>query len=52
MSDPRVMFQTQREATTKALTKAMRQEPSIDWLLENPHDVVHSFHQLALAGEL
>jgi 5,6,7,8-tetrahydromethanopterin hydro-lyase len=50
--DPRVMFQTQREATTKALTKAMRQEPSIDWLLEHQDEVVHYFHQLALDGAI
>jgi formaldehyde-activating enzyme len=50
--DPRVMFQTQREAMTKALTKAMRQEPTIEWLLEHQDDVVHYFHQLALDGEI
>jgi 5,6,7,8-tetrahydromethanopterin hydro-lyase len=50
--DPRVMFQTQREATTKALTKAMRQEPSIDWLLEHQDAVEHYFHQLALDGQI
>jgi len=46
--DPAVLFQTQREATTKALTKAMQQEPSIDWLLEHQDDITHYFHQLAL----
>ena len=50
--DPRVLFQTQREATTKALTKAMRQEPTIDWLLDHQEEVVHYFHQLALDGQL
>jgi 5,6,7,8-tetrahydromethanopterin hydro-lyase len=50
--DPAVMFRTQREATTKALTKAMRQEPTIEWLLENQSDVVHYFHQLAVDGQL
>jgi len=50
--DPRVLFQTQREATTKALTKAMRQEPTIDWLLAHQEEVVHYFHQLALDGQL
>jgi 5,6,7,8-tetrahydromethanopterin hydro-lyase len=50
--DPRVMFQTQRAATTKALAKAMRHEPSIDWLLEHQDDVTHYFHQLALDGQL
>jgi formaldehyde-activating enzyme len=50
--DPRVLFQTQREATTKALTKAMRQEPTIEWLLDHQEEVVHYFHQLALDGQL
>jgi len=50
--DPRVMFQTQRDAMTKALTKAMHQEPSIDWLLEHQSDVEHYFHQLALDGQV
>jgi len=50
--DPHVLFQTQRAATTKALTKAMRQEPTIDWLLDHQDEVVHYFHQLALDGQL
>ncbi len=50
--DPRVLFQTQREATTTALTKAMRQEPTIDWLLAHQDEIVHYFHQLALDREI
>jgi 5,6,7,8-tetrahydromethanopterin hydro-lyase len=46
--DPDVLFATNREATTKALRKAMRNEPSIDWLLENQNEVTHYFHQLAV----
>jgi formaldehyde-activating enzyme len=46
--DPDILFRTQREAMTKALTKAMRHEPSIDWLLEHQDEVVHYFHQLAV----
>jgi 5,6,7,8-tetrahydromethanopterin hydro-lyase len=46
--DPEVLFRTQREATTRALTKAMTHEPSIDWLLAHQDEVVHYFHQLAL----
>jgi 5,6,7,8-tetrahydromethanopterin hydro-lyase len=46
--DPTVLFKTQREATTKALSKAMRREPTIDWLLDHQDDIVHYFHQLAL----
>ncbi len=47
-----ILFQTNREATTKAIHKAMNHEPTIDWLLENQNNVSHYFHQLALDGQL
>ena len=50
--DPEVLFRTHREATTKAIGKAMRHEPSIDWLLANQTKVPHYFHQLAVDGQL
>jgi 5,6,7,8-tetrahydromethanopterin hydro-lyase len=50
--DHHVLFKTHREATTKAITKAMRNEPTIDWLLEHQDEVVHYFHELGLKGEL
>jgi formaldehyde-activating enzyme len=50
--DHTVLFAMQRQATAKAIGKAMRQEPGIDWLLEHPDDVVHYYHPLALNGEL
>jgi formaldehyde-activating enzyme len=50
--DPEVLFQTNREATAKAIGKAMRHEPTIDWLLANQAKVPHYFHQLALDGQL
>jgi 5,6,7,8-tetrahydromethanopterin hydro-lyase len=50
--DHGVLFKTHREATTKAITKAMRNEPTIDWLLEHQDEVVHYFHDLGLKGEL
>ncbi len=50
--DPKLLFKTHREATTKAIVKAMKNEPSIDWLLENQEKVPHYFHQLALDGKL
>ena len=40
------------EATAKAIRKAMRHEPSIDWLLANQDKVPHYFHQLAVEGKL
>jgi formaldehyde-activating enzyme len=50
--DPEVLFQTNREATTKAIAKAMGNEPTIDWLLANQDSVQHFFHQLALDKKL
>ncbi len=47
-----LLFRTNREATAKAIGKAMRHEPSIDWLLENQNNVQHYFHQLAVEGNL
>jgi 5,6,7,8-tetrahydromethanopterin hydro-lyase len=50
--DFKVLFQTNREATAKAIHKALHNEPDIDWLLENQEQVQHYFHQLALEGKL
>jgi 5,6,7,8-tetrahydromethanopterin hydro-lyase len=50
--DHEVLFRTNREATAKAIKKAMNNEPSIDWLLKNQTEVPHYFHQLALDGKL
>jgi 5,6,7,8-tetrahydromethanopterin hydro-lyase len=50
--DPEVLFRTNREATAKAIHKAMHHEPTIDWLLANQAKVPHYFHQLAVDGEL
>ncbi len=50
--DPEVLFATNRAATTKAIAKAMCDEPTIDWLLENQDSVPHFFHDLAKAGKL
>jgi len=50
--DPEVLFQTNRAATTKAIAKAMNDEPTIDWLLANQDSVPHFFHQLAVQRQL
>ena len=50
--DFELLFKTNREATAKAIGKAMRHEPGIDWLLENQDQVQHYFHQLAVEGKL
>ncbi len=50
--DHKVLFETNRAATAKAIHKAMHHEPSIDWLLKNQETVPHYFHQLALDGKI
>jgi formaldehyde-activating enzyme len=50
--DHQLLFQTNREATAKAIRKAMRNEPSIDWLLEHQDEVQHYFHQLGVDKQL
>lgn len=50
--DHKILFETNRAATAKAIKKAMNHEPSIDWLLKNQNEVPHYFHQLALDGKL
>src|SRR3954449_5592351 len=48
----KALFDVHREATLKVIRKAMRNEPSIDWLLENQDKVEHYYHQLGVKGEL
>lgn len=50
--DHQALFQVHREATAKVIRKAMRHEPSIDWLLENQDKVPHYFHQLGVDGQI
>jgi 5,6,7,8-tetrahydromethanopterin hydro-lyase len=50
--DHKALFDVLREATSKVIRKALLNEPSIDWLLENQDQVEHYFHKLGLDGEL
>ena len=50
--DHAALFRVNREATAKVIRKAMRGEPTIDWLLENQESVTHYFHQLGLEGKI
>ena len=50
--DYQALFQIHREATVKVIRKAMRCEPTIDWLLENQDHVEHFFHKMGVDGEL
>ncbi len=37
---------------TEAIRKAMTNEPSIDWLLENQDKIVHKYYQMGLDGKI
>lgn len=50
--DHRALFEVHRAATLKVIRKALRNEPSIDWLLENQDKIEHYFHQLGVDGAL
>ncbi len=46
--DHQALFEIHRKATTLAIKKAMNNEPSIDWLLENQEKTIHKYYQRAL----
>ena len=50
--DHQVLFNIHREATTKAIKKAMNHDPGIDWLLENQDKIVHKYFQMGLDGKI
>ena len=50
--DHKILFDIHREATAKAIHKAMSNEPSIGWLLDNQNEVVHKYCQMRLDGKI
>ncbi|HWT27984.1 MAG TPA: formaldehyde-activating enzyme [Methylophilaceae bacterium] len=50
--DHQILFDIHRKATAAAIKKAMRNEPSIDWLLENQEKIVHKYFQMGLDGKI
>lgn len=50
--DHQDLFDTHRKAMLAAIRKAMKGEPSIDWLLENQEKIEHKYFKLGLAGKL
>lgn len=50
--DHHILFNIHREATAKAIKKAMNHEPSIDWLLENQDKITHKYFQMGLDGKI
>lgn len=50
--DHEQLFTNHRAAIAKALSKAMKNEPGIDWLLKNQFSVQHFYHELGKEGKL
>ncbi len=50
--DHKALFEIHRKATAQAIHKAMANEPSIDWLLENQDEIVHKYYQMGLDGKI
>jgi 5,6,7,8-tetrahydromethanopterin hydro-lyase len=50
--DHQILFDIHRKATALAIKKAMNNEPSIDWLLENQEKIVHKYFQMGLDGKI
>ena len=50
--DHKILFDIHREATAKAIRKAMKHEPDIDWLLENQDKIIHKYFQMGLDGKI
>ncbi|QDS97259.1 formaldehyde-activating enzyme [Adhaeretor mobilis] len=50
--DHKALFEIHRKAMASAIHKAMNNEPSIDWLLENQEKITHKYYQRGLDGEL
>ncbi len=50
--DHQALFDIHRKATAQAIHKAMNNQPSIDWLLENQESIVHKYFQMGLDGKI
>lgn len=50
--DHKILFDIHRKATALAIHKAINNEPSIDWLLENQDKITHKYFQMGMDGKL
>lgn len=50
--DHKALFEIHRKAMAQSIHKAMRNEPSIDWLLEHQDEITHKYYQRGLDGQL
>ena len=50
--DNKILFDIHRKATSQAINKAMKNEPNIDWLLDNQESIMHKYYQMGLDGKI
>ncbi len=50
--DHRALFDIHRDATARAIRKALANEPDIDWLLENQDKIIHKYFKMGLDGKI
>ena len=50
--DHKILFDIHRKATSQAIHKAMKNEPSIDWLLDNQDSIIHKYYQMGIDGKI
>lgn len=50
--DHKILFDIHREATARAIHKAMSNQPSIDWLLQNQERIIHKYFEKGLQGQI
>ena len=50
--DHKILFDIHRKATNSAIHKAMKNEPSIEWLLENQEKIIHKYYQMGIDGKI
>lgn len=50
--DHKILFDIHRKATANAIKKAMTNEPTIEWLLENQDEIIHKYFQMGLDGKI
>ena len=50
--DHKILYDIHRKATANAIKKAMKNEPDIEWLLENQDQIIHKYFQMGLDGKI
>ena len=50
--DHKILFDIHRKATFNAIKKALNNEPTIDWLLENQDKIIHKYFQMGIDGKI